>query len=453
MRRLALLVVLSLVWLGLPVPAFARGVPETLAKVQDIGSLHGRSEVQRSPFPIEYLGVSWTSGTMPKVRFLVDGSWSDWELAREDDMPTADGRTFSRLVSADGASAYQVVGNATALRATAINTTDGPRPWVLEQATADASVAQPNVISRAQWGADESYRFNTDGSEKWAPAFYPVQKLIVHHTDGVNNDPDPAATIRAIYRYHAIDKGWGDIGYNFLVDAQGRVYKGRYSGPPGTINQDTSTGENAAGQGVTGAHTSGYNSGTVGIAVLGTYTSTPLPDAARSALVDQLAWETDHHALDPQGSSTFTNPVSGAQKFAPNITGHRDWVATECPGGVFYNDLPAIRRDVAARNSPPPVADTTPPSQPQSVSARAGKRQITIAWQPSTDGGGSGLAGYEVWRSASSTGTFTRISTTASTSYVDGGRSRGVTYWYYVVAFDGSGNRSSPSAKASARAL
>src|SRR5205085_9075825 len=216
----------------------------------------------------------------------------------------------SALVPGRGASAYQLRGSDRAVRAVAINTTDGPRPWTVTwgQASAGASLAEPAVISRAQWGADESYRFDSSGNEVWPPAFYPTQKLIVHHTAGQNGDPNPAATVRAIYYYHAVTKGYGDIGYNFLIDAQGNVYKGRYSGPPGTRGQDTSTGTNGANDGVTAAHTQGYNSGTVGIAILGTYTSVPVPAAARSSLVDLLAWESDRTALDPQVSSTFVNP-------------------------------------------------------------------------------------------------------------------------------------------------
>jgi N-acetylmuramoyl-L-alanine amidase len=53
-----------------------------------------------------------------------------------------------------------------------------------------------------------------------------VQKLIVHHTATQNNDPDPPATIRSIYYYHAVTQGWGDIGYNFLIDEAGNLYEG-----------------------------------------------------------------------------------------------------------------------------------------------------------------------------------------------------------------------------------
>ena len=210
-----------------------------------------------------------------------------------------------------------------------------------------SAVPQPLVIARSGWGADESLRFDSNGNEVWPPAFYPVQKLIVHHTATQNNDPDPKATIRSIYYYHAITQGWGDIGYNFVIDEAGNVYEGRYSRTyaPG----ESPTGQDLNGNGVTGAHAQGYNSGTVGIALLGTLTNQDATPAARDALERLLAWEADEHGIDPQGSALYTNPVSGTQATFPNIAGHRDVAATECPGGAFYATLPTIRSDVAAR--------------------------------------------------------------------------------------------------------
>jgi len=205
----------------------------------------------------------------------------------------------------------------------------------------------PAVIPRAGWGADESLRYDSSGKETWPPAFWPIQKLIVHHTDTQNGDPDPAATVRSIYYYHAVTQGWGDIGYNFLIDESGRIYEGRHSRDyaPG----ETPTGRDLSGRGVTGAHAQGFNSGTVGIALLGTLTSQDATPAARDALERLLAWEAYSTGLDPEGSSTFVNPVSGQQATFPNIAGHRDVNATECPGGTFYATLPAIRADVDAR--------------------------------------------------------------------------------------------------------
>ena len=299
---------------------------------------------------MDYVGISWTEGDEPSVRFRSDGRWSAWAVAHEDEIPSEGGSTFSRLVAAGDADAFQVRGPNQGVRAVAINTTDGPRTpewsWTATQA---AHIVQPAPVSRATWGADESYRFRVDGTEKSPPVFFPTQKLIVHHTATANADPDPAATVRAIYRYHAIDRGWGDIGYNFLVDATGVIYKGRYSGPPGTIDQDTPTSEDANAYGVRGAHTAGSNSGTMGIAVLGTFTSVPIPASARSALVEHLAWESEHHGLDPLATTTFLNPSDGSTKVVANISGHRDWRPTECPGGALYAALPSIRQEAAAR--------------------------------------------------------------------------------------------------------
>jgi hypothetical protein len=87
----------------------------------------------------------------------------------------------------------------------------------------------------------------------------------------------------------------------------------------------------------------------VGIALLGTLSNQDATPAARDALERLLAWEADEHGIDPLGSALYTNPVSGQQATFPNIAGHRDVAATECPGATFYATLPTIRSDVAAR--------------------------------------------------------------------------------------------------------
>ena len=44
----------------------------------------------------------------------------------------------------------------------------------------------------------------------------------------------------------------------------------------------------------------------------------------------------------------YVNPISGAKRDVDAIAGHRDWVATECPGNAFAPTLPDLRREVAA---------------------------------------------------------------------------------------------------------
>jgi outer membrane biosynthesis protein TonB len=97
------------------------------------------------------------------------------------------------------------------------------------------------------------------------------------------------------------------------------------------------------------------------------------------------------------------------------------------------------------------LGDVTAPSIPSSVKASATRGKVSLSWKASTDTGGSGLAGYKIYRSTSSTGTFTQIGTTSTLSYTDTAVVKNTTYWYYVVSYDKAGNQSSPSAKVSAK--
>jgi fibronectin type 3 domain-containing protein len=98
------------------------------------------------------------------------------------------------------------------------------------------------------------------------------------------------------------------------------------------------------------------------------------------------------------------------------------------------------------------LPDTIAPSAPQQLTATPGQRKVTLAWIASTDQGGSGLSGYEIWRSTTgSQGAFTRITTTSALSVVNSGLSKNTTYWYYVTAVDGAQNRSAASGIVSAQ--
>jgi fibronectin type 3 domain-containing protein len=98
------------------------------------------------------------------------------------------------------------------------------------------------------------------------------------------------------------------------------------------------------------------------------------------------------------------------------------------------------------------LPDTTPPTPPQNLVATAARKSISLSWNPSTDSGGSGLAGYSVWRSTSGApGTFNFVAATTETSYTDTGLKK-TTYRYVVVAYDWAGNYAvSPVVNARAR--
>lgn len=259
---------------------------------------------------------------------------------------------FSNVIWADGARFVRVTTDRPVEHLTVVALDTHTSPVLDQGGIVAAAVNQPAVITRAGWGANESYATNSGGYVRFAPSFNPVQKLIVHHTAGRNNDPDPAATIRAIYYNHAVMRGYGDIDYNFLVDAQGRVYEGRRAWiKTPAVNP---TEEDLAGNVVRGSHARHFNDATVGIALLGSFTSVMPTTAARTALVNLLAWKAERHGIDPKAGSTYVNPSDGTTKWLYNISGHRNVNTTACPGELFYNTFPTLRQDVANK-----IASTT----------------------------------------------------------------------------------------------
>lgn len=90
-----------------------------------------------------------------------------------------------------------------------------------------------------------------------------------------------------------------------------------------------------------------------------------------------------------------------------------------------------------------PAPDTTKPSVPQNLNGSAvNSSQINLTWNASTDTGGSGLAGYNVYRGGSKINT----NLVTSTSYGDSGLTASTAYSYTVAAVDGAGNESDKSA-------
>jgi titin len=90
------------------------------------------------------------------------------------------------------------------------------------------------------------------------------------------------------------------------------------------------------------------------------------------------------------------------------------------------------------------LADTQPPTAPTKLKATVAKGKVNLTWTGSTDSG-SGVAGYRVHRSSTGLeGSFTLVTTTASTSASLQAPS-GVALWYRVTAYDVAGNESVPS--------
>jgi hypothetical protein len=197
-------------------------------------------------------------------------------------------------------------------------------------------VAPPRVVTRAEWGADESL-----GTK--VRSFASIRKVVVHHT--ATSGADPMADIRGIQRYHTTTNGWDDIGYNFLIDRAGVVYEGRWARTyaPGEVH----TGEDVRGRGVVGAHAAGYNTGSVGIALLGTYAGAAVSEATIRSLAQTIAWKCGPREIDPHGRDPFVRVGDGTTVVFDNIAGHRDLDSTGCPGSSMYARMPELRDRVA----------------------------------------------------------------------------------------------------------
>ncbi|MFD3525399.1 peptidoglycan recognition family protein [Streptomyces sp. NPDC058653] len=313
--------------------------PETRAK-----EATGEAPVEAA-FPIGYVGVRWegtSKATGGAIRLRdADGEQGEWQALSADGCSDANGGAL--LVPAGQASGYELKApeGSTALRSLALDTTRGPRRKVAVPADT-TRMRGLAYLSRPAWGADESLRFKPDGTENTPTAYYPFQTITVHHTATANADADPAATVRGIYELHAIGNDWGDIGYHFLIDEAGTVYEGRYSGDDGLPAHD------ADGKLVTAFHAAGFNSGNLGIALLGNLMEQGPTDEARRSLTALVRVLVRLHGVDPGATVTYTNPINGTVKEVDEISGHRDWLATECPGDVMYEEL-ALLREAAAR--------------------------------------------------------------------------------------------------------
>src|SRR5262249_51023621 len=99
-------------------------------------------------------------------------------------------------------------------------------------------------------------------------------------------------------------------------------------------------------------------------------------------------------------------------------------------------------RSGTVNGTTPACAGTTPPSGPTGVTpAVASCNQINVFWSASTDGGGSGLKGYNFYRN----GVFVKQVLAPATATADVGLAASSTYSYAVSAVDNAGNQSAKS--------
>jgi hypothetical protein len=180
---------------------------------------------------------------------------------------------------------------------------------------------------------------------QWPAAYVTPSLLVVHHTAGDNDVVDAEAEVRSVYAYHTVTQGWGDIGYNLLIDSSGRVYEGRRGREP-----DASGQREIVSESVVAGHALDYNYGSVGIALLGNFQTRQPGTAQIDALVEALAFMAQRYGIDPTASMSYVRAHRDGTALWRDqlnaISGHRDCIPTECPGDNVYPLLPAIRQRV-----------------------------------------------------------------------------------------------------------
>lgn len=195
---------------------------------------------------------------------------------------------------------------------------------------------RPTVISRAEWGA------RPPAYDTWTATG--LRLVVLHHTGSGESSSyaaaDVPAMLRAIQAYHMDANGWMDVGYNFTVDRFGRVWEGREGGMASLT---------------VGSHAYGMNTGSVGIDLLGDFTTYEPTEEAVSAAISLIAWKLFRHGADPARDGTMLpraedrfpamEPVT-----LPRIVGHQDVNVTACPGDL-EEFLGEIRTRVALRYS------------------------------------------------------------------------------------------------------
>ena len=223
------------------------------------------------------------------------------------------------------------------------------KPKSTAKTPAITQISAPSIVTRAQWGADESIR------DSRVIGYAPIRKIVVHHTASPNGTKDPAATVRFGYELHVVGRGFTDIGYNFLIGPDGEIFEGRRARKYG--KNELHTGEDGSGNAIIGGHTKGRNAGTCGIALIGNFMKTTPSGAAIDSLIHLASWEAQRHRIDPLGSDEFIATDSTKLVF-PNIVGHRGVGATLCPGTRMAAAMPWLRQQVADRvGSFPPRKD------------------------------------------------------------------------------------------------
>ena len=345
------------------------------------------------------LGVTADRPLDPATRVLVrvreDGDWGAWTVLPVSEhapdpgsVEARESRFGTEPLITDEADGVQVridtptgkvpAGTSVALVDTASAPADATLTGTLPVSSVAAAPIKPTIITRAQWGADESLRGR-------APRYSPTIKVgFVHHTastSGYSADDAPRQ-MRNLYAWYVKGLRYSDMAYNFLVDRFGRLYEGRAGGMD---------------RPVIGGHTAGFNNDTFAVSAIGNFDTfnpaAPEAQAMYTSIAELMSWKLGLHNRDPLGRTTLVSDFGGGtSRYPPGavattqvIAGHGDIGSTACPGRYLHQYLPTIR-NMARSILGPAVLDpvAAPASTPYGATApiffRATTSEALTAW-------------------------------------------------------------------------
>ncbi len=313
------------------------------------------------PEGFQTVGLSWPAEidqAVPEMQVrtrAADGAWSEWSHL-EKSTDGADGGSAVmtsapvyvgeadavQLATVDEAAVFPEGVELSLVSSAQVTTAAATTSGTVASTTATGA---PTIITREEWGAAPRCLEPGTGPT-WFPAEGGLKASAVHHTVNPNDYSTVAEAMQAIRNdqaYHQQTHGWCDIGYNFLVDKWGNIYEGA----DGSIEEP-----------IIGAHTGGFNTSTVGVAMLGTYTTAAgvTPAAAQQDGVSKIiGYRLSQYGVNPDESVVLTAAghtdggryYAGDQVTLPRVFGHRDTHQTECPGTLAYPLLSSIQDKAA----------------------------------------------------------------------------------------------------------
>lgn len=132
---------------------------------------------------------------------------------------------------------------------------------------------------------------------------YVTDMIVVHHTGNPSDDDLSAEDIHEMHQ----NQGWAGIGYHYVIRKNGQIEQGR---PDWAV----------------GSHAYGENWHSIGIHVSGNFEEAEPTEYQIESLAYLIGWLCEEYDLDPSVA----------------VVGHRDLMATACPGENLYEMLNTV---------------------------------------------------------------------------------------------------------------